>query len=202
MGPSRKGLWVFSTRWDRELNLSSTLILIIYLFFYHYLEELAPFYFNQFHEESLNYWLFLSSLESGTRLTNLNPFISLQTSQHHRPDVTKALKTLNSETLKWTDFTLIDEGGFVPTKAGSFHAATYGATKVPVTLLVSTTDTTDTSHKTDAFSLSPVSKFTEDSLPSEFTSSSAGSPCKGKYIVRFFELPTFRFACKQPAIGP
>ena len=96
--------------------------------------------------------------------------------------MTKALKTLNSETLKWTDFTLIDEGGFVPTKAGSFHAATYGATKVPVTLLVSTTDTTDTSHKTDAFSLSPVSKFTEDSLPSDFTSSSAGSPCKGKYL--------------------
>ena len=96
--------------------------------------------------------------------------------------MTKALKTLNSETLKWTDFTLIDEGGFVPTKAGSFHAATYGATKVPVTLLVSTTETTDTSHKTDAFSLSPVSKFTDDSLPSEFISSSAGPPCKGTFL--------------------
>ena len=89
---------------------------------------------------------------------------------------------LNSETLKWTDFILIDEAGFTLTKAGTFYAATYGASKLPVTLLVSPTDSlTDTSqHKTDAFSLRPVSKFIEDNIPAEFMSASAPAG-KGMY---------------------
>ena len=97
----------------------------------------------------------------------------------------------NSETtLKWSDFLLIDEAGFMSTKAGTFYSATYSATKTPVTLLVSpasapvsTTDIltdTSSSHKTDAFSLSPVSKFiSEDAV--EFMSSAPAD--KGIYNI-------------------
>ena len=120
----------------------------------------------------------------------------LQTSHHHRPaaDLTKALKMLNNSetTLKWSDFSLIDEAGFMSTKAGTFYAATYSATKTPVTLLVSPapvspsdilTDTSSSSassssHKTDAFSLSPVSKFISEDA-AEFMSSAPAD--KGIY---------------------
>ena len=104
---------------------------------------------------------------------------------------------MNSETLKWADFTLIDDANIhgIQTKAGTFYAATYGATKMPVTLLVSSTDqSTDTSHKIDAFSLSPVSKFTEDSIPVEFMSSSPagkGTVYLIKYLTFFTTVYTF-----------
>ena len=90
----------------------------------------------------------------------------------------------NSETtLKWSDFLLIDEAGFMSTKAGTFYSATYSATKTPVTLLVSpapvsptdilpdTSSPSSSSHKTDAFSLSPVSKFISEDASAEFMSS-------------------------------
>ena len=78
------------------------------------------------------------------------------------------------------------------TKAGTFYSATYSATKTPVTLLVSPaapvsptdilTDTSSSSHKTDAFSLSPVSKFiSEDAV--EFMSSAPAD--KGIYYTNF-----------------
>ena len=104
---------------------------------------------------------------------------------------------MNSETLKWADFTLIDDAGYIQTKAGTFYAATYGATKMPVTLLVSPTDTlTDTSHKIDAFSLSPVSKFTEDSIPVEFMSSSPAG--KGTvYLIKYLTFTTVYFHLKN-----
>ena len=114
-------------------------------------------------------------------------FLPLQTSHHHRPaaDLTKALKMLNNSetTLKWSDFLLIDEAGFMSTKAGTFYSATYSATKTPVTLLVSpapvsptdilpdTSSPSSSSHKTDAFSLSPVSKFISEDASAEFMSS-------------------------------
>ena len=94
-----------------------------------------------------------------------------------------------------SDFTFVDEAGRgVNTKVGTFYAATYGDNKVPVTLLLSSTgppagisasspfhqlkngaslqeqqahnDHSQQSEPRSAFSLCPVTKFIDDSIPS------------------------------------
>lgn len=63
------------------------------------------------------------------------------------------------------DFSLIADAGSVQTKVGHFYAATYGTNNVPVTLLVSLTDSSVVSSpaaalaKQSAFSLCPVARF-------------------------------------------
>jgi hypothetical protein len=91
---------------------------------------------------------------------------------------------VRGEKLGQADFTLIDEAGSVGTKAGIFYAATYGANKAPVTLLVGRGSPTaanagekkenqhqaydeDDQELRNAFSLCPVTKFTEDTIPSK-----------------------------------
>ena len=120
---------------------------------------------------------------------------SLQTSHHQRPaEISKTLKPLRSQpNLNLaSDFTFVDEAGRgVNTKVGTFYAATYGDNKVPVTLLLSSTGPpagisassplhqlkngaslqeqqahNDHSEPRSAFSLCPVTKFIDDSIPS------------------------------------
>ena len=51
-------------------------------------------------------------------------------------------------------------------------------------------------HKIDAFSLSPVSKFTEDSIPVEFMSSSPAG--KGTvYLIKYLTFTTVYFHLKN-----
>ena len=96
-----------------------------------------------------------------------------------------------------SNFTFVDEAGRVNTQVGTFYAATYGDNKVPVTLLLSppaaqhqlrnTTQGSPTqqahndqqqqqSEPRSAFSLCPVTKFIDDSIPSRLISNAtAGS---------------------------
>ena len=97
-----------------------------------------------------------------------------------------------------SDFTFVDEAGRVNTQVGTFYAATYGDNKVPVTLLLSPPaaqhqlrNTAATvpgaqgspaaqqahndqqqqqSEPRSAFSLCPVTKFIDDSIPSRLIS--------------------------------
>ena len=89
-----------------------------------------------------------------------------------------------------SNFTFVDEAGRVNTQVGTFYAATYGDNKVPVTLLLSppaaqhqlrnTTQGSPTqqahndqqqqSEPRSAFSLCPVTKFIDDSIPSRLIS--------------------------------
>ena len=121
-------------------------------------------------------------------------FLSLQTSQNQRPEISKTLKALkmNENLSLASDFAFVDEAGRhgVNTKVGTFYAATYGDNKVPVTLLLSGPPTAKQSQLKDpagaqaeeqahndhhqeprsAFSLCPVTKFIDDSIPSRLIS--------------------------------
>ena len=96
-----------------------------------------------------------------------------------------------------SDFAFVDEAGRgVNTKVGTFYAATYGDNKVPVTLLLSGGPPTakqsqlknpagaqaeEQAHNDhhqeprSAFSLCPVTKFIDDSIPSRLISNVAAS---------------------------
>ena len=126
-------------------------------------------------------------------------FLSLQTSQNQRPEISKTLKALkmNENLSLASDFAFVDEAGRgVNTKVGTFYAATYGDNKVPVTLLLSGPPTAKqlqlkntaeapssgeahNDHHQEprsAFSLCPVTKFIDDSIPSRLISNAtAGS---------------------------
>ena len=127
--------------------------------------------------------------------------LSLQTSHHQRPEISKTLKPLkmNENLSLASDFTFVDEAGRVNTQVGTFYAATYGDNKVPVTLLLSPPaaqhqlrNTAATvpgaqgspaaqqahndqqqSEPRSAFSLCPVTKFIDDSIPSRLISNAA-----------------------------
>lgn len=87
-----------------------------------------------------------------------------------------------------SDFSLVDEAGCVRTKAGTFYAATYGDNKVPVTLLLGPSQDAlgmehleeQASPSTTTFSLSPVTKFIDDSIPSRLISVTGSN--KGKHL--------------------
>ena len=127
------------------------------------------------------------------------PYLSLQTSHHQRPEISKTLKPLkmNENLSLESDFTFVDEAGRVNTQVGTFYAATYGDNKVPVTLLLSPpaaqhqlrntaatvpgaqgsptaqqahNDQQQQSEPRSAFSLCPVTKFIDDSIPSRLIS--------------------------------
>ena len=95
-----------------------------------------------------------------------------------------------------SDFAFVDEAGRgVNTKVGTFYAATYGDNKVPVTLLLSPPTAKQFQLKNpaatsgqspleqahndqhqeprSAFSLCPVTKFIDDSIPSRLISNAA-----------------------------
>ncbi len=125
---------------------------------------------------------------------------ALQTSHHQRPEIGKALKPLkmNETSLSLaSDFTLVDEAGCVNTKAGTFYGATYGDNKVPVTLLLTDSDSELPPNKAQdptaedfeeepksAFSLCPVTKFIDDSIPSRLISCTRGKQILIYYFLR------------------
>ena len=140
--------------------------------------------------------------------------LSLQTSQHQRPEISKTLKPLKSNEKNLSlasNFAFVDEQAGrsgVNTKEGTFYAATYGDNKVPVTLLLSPLPPMSQpgsqsqlgpgshpenisangaplleqqahyehqSETRSAFSLCPVTKFIDDSIPSRLISSNAST---------------------------
>jgi len=67
------------------------------------------------------------------------------------------------EKVSGRDFCLVDEAGHVPSRVGSFYSATYGPQKIPLTLLLrSSSDETPLWSSRSAFSLCPVTKFTDN----------------------------------------
>lgn len=108
----------------------------------------------------------------------INLYRILQTTSGHglRPEISKALKSLKmNEDSKLSlagDFSFLDEAGCVVTKAGTFYAATYGDNKVPVTLLLGpdALGMEPASPPSSTFSLCPVTRFIDDSIPTRLIS--------------------------------
>ena len=144
-------------------------------------------------------------------------FLSLQTSQNQRPEISKTLKALkmNENLSLASDFAFVDEAGRgVNTKVGTFYAATYGDNKVPVTLLLSgcpaakqsqlknpaaLEQTHNDQHYQEprsAFSLCPVTKFIDESIPSRLISN-ATAGTTGTFIYLEISLYENEF-CSLP----
>ena len=66
------------------------------------------------------------------------------------------------EKVSGRDFSLVDEAGHVPSRVGSFYSATYGPQKIPVTLLLRSSQDETLWSSRSAFSLCPVTKFTDN----------------------------------------
>ena len=126
----------------------------------------------------------------------------MQTSHNQRPEISKALKPLKTSEKRnlslSSNFAFVGEAGCVHTKVGAFYAATYGDCKVPVTLLLSPLAAEMSSREFEkpcddqivgqdeqprsAFSLCPVTKFIDESIPSRLISGNESTPGKKKSL--------------------